>query len=297
MTDVPQLRTVQIFEAAARLESFLRAADELRLTPSAVSHQIRSLEQSLGVLLFHRVNRAVMLTDVGRKYADEISEALGRIEAATQTIARKGKSDILTVHSVPSFASQWLMPRLNKFGALNPEIDVRLNASGDPADLGGDAVDIDIRYGTFVPAAYLGVDPFPMETIVALCSPSLMKGSLRIRTPADIRKHVLIHSEVNLYRWKHWAADQGVDIELERGPRFDRSFMAINTAIDGLGVCLESRLLVQRELESGRLMMPLGSAGPKIRCHSLVYRRSRANVPKISIFRKWLAKALKETDT
>ncbi|MCJ9728614.1 transcriptional regulator GcvA [Bradyrhizobium sp. PRIMUS42] len=297
MSELPQLRAIQIFEAAARLGSFLRAADELSLTPSAVSHQIRSLEDALGVQLFHRINRAVMLTDIGSKYADEISEALGRIEAATHTITRRGKSDILTIHSVPSFASQWLMPRLSRFGALNPAIDLRLNASGDAADLGGDAVDIDIRYGTFVPAAYLGVDPFPLETIVVLCSPKLMKGASRIRTPADLKKHVLIHSEVNLYRWRHWAEDKDVELDLERGPRFDRSFMAISTAVDGLGVCLESRLLVQRELEDGRLVMPFGPAGRRIKCHSLVYRRSRANVPKIATFRSWLVRALKETDT
>ncbi|MCP1912582.1 LysR family glycine cleavage system transcriptional activator [Bradyrhizobium elkanii] len=297
MSELPQLRAIQIFEAAARLGSFLRAADELSLTPSAVSHQIRSLEDALGVQLFHRINRAVMLTDIGSKYADEISEALGRIEAATHTITRRGKSDILTIHSVPSFASQWLMPRLSRFGALNPAIDLRLNASGDAADLGGDAVDIDIRYGTFVPAAYLGVDPFPLETIVVLCSPKLMKGASRIRTPADLKKHVLIHSEVNLYRWRHWAEDKKVELDLERGPRFDRSFMAISTAVDGLGVCLESRLLVQRELEDGRLVMPFGPSGRRIKCHSLVYRRSRANVPKIATFRSWLVRALKETDT
>ncbi|MBB4380392.1 MULTISPECIES: transcriptional regulator GcvA [Bradyrhizobium] len=297
MTHLLHLRAIQIFEAAARLGSFLRAADELRVTPSAVSHQIRSLETTLGVQLFHRINRAVMLTDVGRKYADEVSEALGRIEAASQTVARKGKSDILTIHSVPSFASQWLMPRLSRFGALNPEIDLRLNASGDAADLGGDAVDIDIRYGTFVPAAYLGVDSFPLETIVVLCSPKLMKGASRIRTPADIKKHVLIHSEVNLYRWKHWADDAKLELDLERGPRFDRSFMAISTAVDGLGVCLESRLLVQRELESGRLVMPFGPNGARMLCHSLVYRRSRTNVPKIATFRKWMSQALRETET
>ncbi|MGY3238502.1 LysR family glycine cleavage system transcriptional activator [Bradyrhizobium sp. USDA 4472] len=297
MSELPQLRAIQIFEAAARLGSFLRAADELTLTPSAVSHQIRSLEDALGVQLFHRINRAVMLTDIGSKYADEISEALGRIEAATHTITRRGKSDILTIHSVPSFASQWLMPRLSRFGALNPAIDLRLNASGDAADLGGDAVDIDIRYGTFVPAAYLGVDPFPLETIVVLCSPKLMKGASRIRTAADLKKHVLIHSEVNLYRWRHWAEEKKVELDLERGPRFDRSFMAISTAVDGLGVCLESRLLVQRELEDGRLVMPFGASGRRIKCHSLVYRRSRANVPKIATFRSWLVRALKETDT
>jgi LysR family glycine cleavage system transcriptional activator len=124
-----------------------------------------------------------------------------------------------------------------------------------------------------------------------------MKGSSRIRTPADLKKHVLIHSEVNLYRWRHWAEDKGVELDIERGPRFDRSFMAISTAVDGLGVCLESRLLVQRELESGRLVMPFGATGPRIKCHSLVYRRSRANVPKVAAFRRWLARALKETDT
>lgn len=295
MRQMPSLRAIQIFEAAARLNSFLRAADELRVTPSAISHQIRALERELGILLFHRVNRSIMLTDIGRRYSEEIAEALGQIEAATRNLSRHGKSDILTVHAVPSLATQWLMPRLSRFGTLNPEIDVRLNASGEPADLRDGTIDFSICYGSILPSAGVQIEPFPEETIVALCAPSLMQGPLALKTPDDLRHHVLIHSEVNLYRWQDWARDHGITLDLKRGPRFDRSFMAISTAVDGLGVCLESRLLVERELANGHLVMPFGAEGRKVQCHSLTYLRSRARIPKLAVFRQWLHEALHES--
>ncbi len=295
MRQLPSLRAIQIFEAAARLGSFLAASDELRLTPSAVSHQIRTLEQELGTVLFHRGNRSVMLTDVGHRYAEEIADALGQIEGATRNLSTHNKSDILTIHAVPSLATQWLMPRLARFGALNPDIDVRLNASGEPADLRNGTIDFSIVYGSILPTAGIQVEPFPEETIVALCSPSLAQGPQALKTPDDLCRHTLIHSEVNLYRWRDWARDHQLTLDLKRGPRFDRSFMAISTAVNGLGVCLESRLLVERELTHGHLVMPFGPEGARMRCHSLTYLRSRAHVPKLATFRQWLHEALRET--
>lgn len=295
MRQLPSLRAIHIFEAAARLGSFLSASDELRLTPSAVSHQIRALEHELGTSLFHRVNRSVMLTDVGRRYAEEIAEALGLIENATRNLSRHNKSDILTIHAVPSLATQWLMPRLSRFGTLNPDIDVRLNASGEPADLRNGTIDFSICYGSILPTAGIQVEPFPEETIVALCSPGLVQGPQALKSPDDLRHHLLIHSEVNLYRWRDWAKDHQITLDLKRGSRFDRSFMAISTAVDGFGVCLESRLLVERELAHGHLVMPFGPEGARMHCHSLTYLRSRAHIPKLIVFREWLHEALRES--
>lgn len=293
MLKLPPLQAVQTFEAASRLSSFLRAAQELGVTPSAVSHRIRSLERELGVQLFHRVHRSVALTDAGRRYAEEVTAALRRIEAATQSLARQGKSDILTVHVVPSLATQWLMPRLARFSALHPDIDLRLNASHEPVDLTSGAVDFDIRYGTRLQASGTVTEDFPEETIVVLCAPELVRGVRAIHGPADLRKHTLIHSELNLFGWRDWAAQHpGLALDLERGPRFDRSFMAISAAVDGLGVCLESRLLVQQELARGLLVMPLGPGGPRVRSHHLNYLRSRAGLPKLALFRRWLTEEL-----
>lgn len=295
MRRLPPLKSIQAFEAAARLGSFIRAAAEMHLTPSAVSHRIRALERELGLQLFHRIHRSIVITDAGKRYAEEISEAFGRMEAATLAASRGGKADLLTVHAVPSLAAQWLMPRMARFGAIHPDIDVRLNASTDLVDLSAGVVDFDIRYGHVLEEAGVVVEPLPPETIVALCSPALTAGRTGIRKPRDLSHHMLIHSELNLYRWRDWQRDHPeVELNLQRGPRFDRTFMAISAAVDGLGVCLDSLMLAQGELESGRLVLPFGTEGPRMRCHSLVYLASRARLPKMRLFREWLFEALAE---
>ncbi len=284
------LKAVQAFEAAARLSSFAHAAEELFVTPSAISHQIKLLEEQFGVRLFHRVHRAVVLTDAGRRYAEEVAAAFARIDMATRELGLTVKSDVLTVHSTPSFATQWLMPRLARFSALHPDIDVRLNASAVAADLVTEAVDLDIRYGIkLLPAAGTMVLPFPRETIVPLCAPALAKGEHPIRTPEDLRHHMLIHSEACLVSWRDWMRQhRKVKLDIARGPRFDRSFMAISAAVDGLGVCLDSLLLVERELESGRLVAPFGFDGPKVQGYTVNLLKSRAELPKIRSFQDWL---------
>ncbi len=296
MRKIPPLKSVQAFESAARLGSFIRAAQELNLTPSAVSHRILELERGIGVSLFHREHRTVVLTDTGRKFANEVGEAFGRIEAAAENVSRASKHDLLTVHVVPSLGAQWLMPRLARFGALHPDIDVRVNASTDMVDLEAAAVDFDIRYGTVLRRAGITTEMFPLEPIVALCSPTLARGRAGIKRPRDLIRQSLIHSEMNLYNWREWQHDHpGVPLDLDRGPRFDRSFMSIFAAIDGLGVCLESKLLVERQLASGSLVLPFGDEGPRIACHSLNYLTSRARLPKMKLFKDWLFAALADS--
>lgn len=296
MRQIPPLKSIEAFEAAARLGSFIRAAEELALTPSAVSHRIRALERELGVPLFHRVHRSVVLTDKGLRFAEEIGAAFGRIEAAVRDVARVAKSDLLTVHVVPSLGAQWLMPRLARFQALYPDIDVRVNASADAVNIEDGTVDFDIRYGSVLQRAGTVTEMFPLEPIVALCAPALVQGRTGIRRPRDLGRHMLIHSEVNLYRWRDWQRDHpGVTLNLDRGLRFDRSFLSIFAAIDGLGVCLESRLLVERQLDAGRLVLPFGDEGPRIACHSLNYLASRARLPKMQRFRDWLFEALAQS--
>lgn len=291
MRKIPPLKALQAFEAASRLGSFAAASDELHLTPSAISHQIRLLEQQLGVTLFHRVHRAVELTDIGRRYAEVIAEAFGLIEANTRSIERTGKSDILTIHSVPSFATQWLMPRLSRFSALNPDIDVRLNASVATIDLAAGEADFDIRYGSVFPSSGMEVQPFPEETIVITCSPKVLQEQA-----LNLAEAALIHSEINLYTWREWQRDNpAIKLHLSRGLRFDRSFMAINAAVDGLGVAIESRLMIERELETGKLVLPFGLTGPKLVCHRLTYLKTKAHFQKMKAFRQWLFEELNKT--
>lgn len=284
------LKSIQAFEAAARLSSFALAAEELFVTPSAISHQIKLLEEQVGIHLFHRVHRAVVLTDAGRRYAEEITAAFARIETATRDIGQAEKSDILTVHSTPSFATQWLMPRLARFSAQHLDIDVRLHAAVAPVDLTTGTVDIDIRYGSkrLQPPGIMVVD-FPLETIVPLCSPALANGPQPIRKPEDLAHHPLIHSERCLVGWLDWLRQhRKVKLDISRGPRFDRSFMSISAAVDGLGVCFESLLLAQRELDTGRLVAPLGLEGPKVQGYTFNLLKARADLPKIRSFQDWL---------
>lgn len=284
------LKSVQAFEAAARLSSFALAAEELFVTPSAISHQVKLLEEQVGVRLFHRVHRAVVLTDTGRRYAEEISAAFARIELATRQIGRNEKSDILTVHSAPSIAAQWLMPRLARFSRLYPDIDVRIDASTEIIDLSDGRVDIDIRYGLrrLQPPGTM-VLPFPPETIVPLCAPALLKGEHPLRTPEDLQHHMLIHSEACLVGWRDWLRQyRKLRIDMTRGPRFDRSFMAVGAAVDGLGVCLDSLLLAERELVSGRLVAPFGLKGLKVQGYTFNLLKSRADLPKIRAFQDWI---------
>jgi len=297
MSNRVSLKAVQAFEAAARLSSFSLAGEELFVTPSAISHQVKFLEEQFGVQLFHRVHRAVILTDAGRRYAEEISAAFARIDTATRDLGRATKSDILTIHSTPSFATQWLMPRLARFSASNPDIDVRLNASKDPIDLVAGAVDVDIRYAAknILPPGVIAV-PFPSELIVPLCSPALANGPHPIRTPADLVHHPLIHSEVCLVGWLDWARQHPeVTLDLKRGLRFDRSFMALSAAADGLGVCLDSLMLAERELETGRLVAPFGLDGLEVSGYSFNTLKSSADLPKVRNFHDWLFAELQNT--
>jgi len=289
------LKSIQAFEAAARLSSFALAAEELFVTPSAISHQIKLLEEQVGVPLFHRVHRSVVLTDAGQRYAQEISAAFLKIAQATKSVGRSEKSDILTIHCTPSLAAQWLMPRLARFSSAHPDIDVRVNASTEAADLMGLQADLDIRYGKtrVQPPGTMSI-PLPTETIVPMCSPDLLKGKHSIRSPQDLNQHSLIHSESCLVGWRDWAAQQRrVRLDVTRGPRFDRSFMSVNAAADGLGVCLESLILVERELQTGRLVAPFGYEGLAVNGYTLLVLKSRAELPKIRWFNDWLFDELK----
>jgi LysR family transcriptional regulator, glycine cleavage system transcriptional activator len=296
MHKLPSLSSLRTFEAAARLGSFSLAADELSVMASAVSHQIKLLEEYTGVRLFHRINRTVVLTDVGRRYANEIAFAFEHMVAATQNVAKSDKSDILSIHSSPSFATQWLMPRLSRFSTIHPDIDVRLHAAHSGVDMVPE-FDIDIRYGTKLSSASTVSVFLPEEVIVPMCAPALIDGPKPIHRPEDLRHHTLIHSEATLVGWDDWVRPKpNLKLNLKRGLRFDRSFMSIGAAVDGLGVCLESLLLVQREIEMKQLVMPFGLDSLKIRGHNIAYLTSMVELPKIKAFQNWLFSELAHTE-
>lgn len=288
MLRLPSFSALRVFEAAVRLGSFTAAAEELRLTQTAISHQVRNLERYLGVHLFHRVGRGVIPTDAGRRYFESLHAAFKDIADATTAILDSGKSDTLAVHSAPSFATLWLTPRLWQFVSRYPEIDVRVSASPDPVNLLDEEFDIDIQYGKR-PEPGMEVVPLAEETIVPLCSPGVAHGINPVKVPEDLARHPLIHSDGCLVHWEDWVKRHpGLDLNLAHGPHFDRSFMSIAAAVDGIGVCLESTFLAQREIEAGRLVLPLGAEGPTITEHRMVVLRDKAKLPKVQTFIAWI---------
>jgi LysR family glycine cleavage system transcriptional activator len=290
------IRAIQAFEAAARLGSFALAADELAVTPSAISHQVRLLEEQLGILLFHRVHRTVILTEIGREYAAEVMAAFAKLDAATHVAATASGATTLTIHSTPSIASQWLMKRLPLYGESHPEIDLRLQSSVNQVDLGKGVVDIDIRYNPGPPPAGAVIVPFPDDVIVPMCSPRLAIGSRPIRAVEDLAAHTLIHGEINILGWRDWSRrNRRARLDLDRGPRFDRSFMAIRAAADGLGICLDSMLLAEQELRSGQLVVVLPETAMTARGHGFTILRSKSDTQKVANFRRWLFEQIAET--
>jgi LysR family glycine cleavage system transcriptional activator len=180
------------------------------------------------------------------------------------------------------------MPRLGAFCAEYPQIGVHLNASADEAAFDTDATDVEIRYGDRLRSG-LAVWPLPAELVVPLCSPALMEGLQPIRRPEDLVRQTLIHSINCLVGWVDWLKRYPrVQLDLGRGLRFDRSFMSISAAADGMGVCLESTMLAERELHNAKLVMPFGPIGISVTGHYLVYPRESGALPKVGAFRRWL---------
>jgi LysR family transcriptional regulator, glycine cleavage system transcriptional activator len=248
---VASLTLLRAFEAAGRTGSFRDAARELNLTPSAVSHAIRSLEQGVGVVLFERAGRSMRLTAEGEALMRHAGRAFEDLRRGLATVTARGPK-LLRVHSAPSFAAQWLAPRLSGFLATHPGIEVRLAASTDYARFTTDDFDLDIVYGA-PRDGLLGV-ALGNETVTPLCSPALARS---VRRPEDLLGLTRIESDNKRVRWPAWFAANGLPPPPPGGLRFDRSFLAVSVAASGLGVALESTRLAEREIADGRLVAPL----------------------------------------
>lgn len=286
----PPFRTLRAFEAAARHRSFKDAAAELHITPSAISHRIKNLESLLGVNLFHRTSRGLLLTPLGEEYLALLQDAFAKLEKATRFVATRGTADVLTVHSVPTFASLWLMPRLASFIQQNPGLNVRVSASPTPANFMGDDIDVDIRYG--VPN-WKGVETHPLieETISPLCSPRFLEQDNPLRDPEDLSRVTLIHSEVALVQWRDWVAENNLSgIDTDRGLWFDRTQMTIQAAVEGLGVALDSETMAASQLAAGKLVKLFDGCTKslKVRAHFMVFPHSHGRLAKVRKFQEWL---------
>jgi DNA-binding transcriptional LysR family regulator len=286
----PPLSCLLAFEASARRLSFSAAAGELHLTPSAVSHQIAKLEQLLGVRLFERSVRSIELTDAGREYMSRVSVALDAISSATDNV-RKGVRNSLYVHAAPSFASLWLMPRLAVFAQAHPGISLSLSSSAVHSDFSSGQIDIDIRYG--VPNwPHLHVQPVFEERIQPMASPAFIQQH-RIETPEDLLHVPLIQSVVNVVQWGEWFRSRSVEFAVGQfAYRFDRTSMALDAAVQGLGVALDSSSIAAGHLHQGRLRKVFDTDWcVKVQAHFLVCPQRHHQRSEVVNFIDWIQRS------
>lgn len=303
---LPPLNALRAFEAAARHLSVKKAAIELNVTPAAVSHQIRMLEDYLGVQLFHRYNRALELTDAARASLPKLQEGFDCLVQAVERLRTHVSGGVLTISAAPSFAARWLMPRLHRFIAAHPEVDVRVSArmrrvsvdgKGDVAERATveawiDDSDIVVLYGR---GNYPGlwVKKLLDLTLTPICSPQLVQGEHPLRKPADLAHHMLLHDDTgDLYDnepfWDVWLRAANVTgIEARRGPHFSHAVLAFEAAIDAVGVVATMPVLAAEDMAAGRLVAPFDLHVPLASAYYLVSREGAAR-PAVALFRDWL---------
>jgi LysR family transcriptional regulator, glycine cleavage system transcriptional activator len=293
---LPSLWALQVFEAAARHLSFTEAARELHLTQSAVSRQVRLLEEQLGAPLFERLTRALRLTPAGVRVQRASTQAFDRLEAGLAGLPHARRS-ALVLSVLPSFAARWLMPRLPAFQAAHPEIELRLVSTNELTDLGslrrpGDA-DVAIRFWRrsqpgLTSERLLGDEAFPA------CTPALAR---RLREPSDLRRFVLLHDEVRGAHggWPEWLAKaRAKGVDGRKGPSFNDASLLLQAALEGQGVALARRVLVERELAAGRLVRPFPQTIPCRHHYALVMPPSRAQSPQVQALRAFLLRECAE---
>lgn len=303
---IPPLNAVRAFESAARQMSFSRAGQELRVTQGAISRQIKSLEIYLGVPLFIRLTRALELTEHGRLYLAAAREALDRIEDTTLRIIAAPGGGVLTVNVLPTFAMRWLIPRLTGFTGAHPGIEVRMITSISPVHFEREDLDVAIRVGAppsvrgprrgpridlEMAADWAGVraELLMPDVLVPVCSPALRAGPNPLRRPADLASHVLLHTASRPHAWPDWLRVVGLaGIDAEAGPAFGHFFMTLQAAMEGKGVALVPRVLVESDLASGHLSVPFDIPVESAGAYYLLCRERQANLPKIRAFRDWL---------
>jgi LysR family glycine cleavage system transcriptional activator len=286
MRRLPPLNALRAFEAAARHLSFTRAANELHVTQAAVSHQIRALEERFGQKLFRRVGRNLFLTDVAQGYLAEIRSAFDRIDEATRRLEARDRAGVLNASVLPSFAAMWLLPRLGRFRAAHPEIDVRLSADSETVDFARSDFDVGIRTGRGRWAG-LRADLILTERLTVVASPELAL-SVPLREPRDLAKVTLLHDEPR-ERWALWFRRVGItDIDAWRGPGFSHSNMVIQAALAGQGVAVVGETLTADEIKAGRLVRLFDETIPTDYSYYLVCPEAAAERPKIAAFRSWL---------
>jgi LysR family glycine cleavage system transcriptional activator len=294
LTRLPSLDLLRGFEAAARHLSFTKAAQELHVTQSAVSRQIKTIEEQLGVTLFRRLNRALLLTEEGQTLARAVSGALAGIEQAVARLSTFVEDRPITVTTSVSFAALWLVPRLARLRAAHPDIDVRLAASNELADLQRDRIDIAVRFCE-PKAAPSGAAPLTGEDVFPVASPRLTRDRAHpLRTPADLRHHVLLHFDDARagwpwLTWQEWLVALKVPgLESAGALMFSHYDQLVRAAIDGEGVGLGRAPLVERFMKSGELVAPFQDRVTVSRKYFVIVAPAAAGQRRVKQFVDWL---------
>jgi LysR family transcriptional regulator, glycine cleavage system transcriptional activator len=293
---LPSLNGLRAFEAAARHLSFTQAASELNVTQTAISHQIRRLEEELGIRLFIRKNRALALTPQARDYLPGVRAAFNDLRLATDRLLRKDDDNVLTISTLASLAAKWLLPRLSTFQETHPGIDVRITTSTGLVDFRNGDVDAAIRYGR---GHWPGVraDWLMADELFPVCSPSLLKGDRPLKCPQDLAHHTLLHTSGGYDDdWRLWLTAAGLPADISSKPTaatFDLIFMTVQAAIDGIGVAMGRTSYVQDDVAKGRLVVPFKIALPADAGFYLVSPEGAAEPLKLAAFRKWLTASAK----
>src|SRR5690349_20213766 len=299
------LNALRAFEAAARHLSFKLAARELHVTAGAVSHQVKLLEDYLGVALFRRLTRALELTAEARALLPKVQEGLASLADAVELVRTRVEAPALTVIAPPNFAARWLVPRLARFTQANPAVELHVASRPGMIDGRGDSEAVpmaDIRYDPPMAMVRFGDGHYPGAHVdevfsavyVPVCSPALLKGAHPLRKPEDLRHHTLLHEDTVTEEgarpsWADWLRSVGVsDIDATRGPHFSDASLSFEAALEGLGVALVMKPLVRTEIEAGRLVVPFDIAAPAGFSYYLVTPEASEHAGTVAAFRRWL---------
>jgi LysR family transcriptional regulator, glycine cleavage system transcriptional activator len=305
---LPPLNALRVFEAAARHLSFKEAASELSITQAAVSHQVKSLEEYLGVELFRRAGRGVQLTEAARACLPRLRDGFDSLAAAVEMIRERAAETELQITAPPVFTARWLMPRLADFAKREPKVELRVFGSSKMVDAG--ALDsptlvsgLDLREDASGVEIHLGGGHYPGYradrlfgvTMTAVANPELVKGDPPIREPADLARHTLLHDDAMELvaggnAWQRWLTDAGVAdrVDASHGPRFSSNILSLEAASQKLGVALALKPLVDSDLKSGRLCAPFEVEMKPQSAYYLVCPEVIADRPAVAAFRRWL---------
>lgn len=280
---LPPLNALRAFDAAARSESFTRAAEELNVTQGAISHQVKALEAVLGVKLFNRERQRLAITEPGRQYLAVVRDALDRIAVGTERLVRRQQSGVLTVSASPDFAAKWLVVRLGKFAETYPETDLRVSATAHHVDFAREDVDLAIRHGD---GSWPALDAVKLcsERLFPICSPKLAE---RITMASDLLKFPLLRLE-NSNAWIRWFEAAGITKPVRHGPVLNRASMLIDAAVDGQGIALARTALAAADIINGRLIVPVDVTLSMPNNYWIVCPKVTVATPKIAAFRSWL---------